>query len=556
MDQVRSTRRAVVPVLAWALAALAIGVVFAASMADRIAPQSDLWDYSQEARQIARGEGFTSLYTYPVHLRPGGEPPFPVRWRMPLYAVLGAGLLDVGVPLPAGYIYLGALTHALLVALVWLLAVRISRSPWAGHVAAACALLCPLLLDPYNPGMSQMLSAALGLGVWLLLLGPARAGPDAAAVGGPGAAPSAASPSAPRLAAAALLAAAAWYLRGESAIFVPLWLWTAGTWRRRAGFAAVYAVLCGAWLVALRAGTGDSAPIQGNPMLLYTKEYPGYTSSRSFDTVLPGVLEYVRTHPLPFALRFAKDVAGYVIDLAGGLGPLALALGIAALGMGGIAWSGGGHSFAGAGSAPSSLRRAALLPLALAIPWQILAFSSLERSPRFLVPVVPIACALIGAAAGPVLAARRRLLVALAAALLLERGATLAFQRADSYRREPPLPAALAAALEPAAVAWPRDALVLTDVPDWVAWRLDRPALLLPLYRDLGRVLAAQQVSAILVSPRAHARNLADGDSAWVDAIEHAGAIPGFEGPQRLPGGARLYSANGPAQDGPARVNP
>ena len=523
-----SWREARASVVGWGCAALFLGALFAASMTGRIAPQSDLWDYAQEARQLLRGESFTSLYTYPVHLSPGEEPPFPVRWRMPLYAVLGAGLLALGAPLPAGFLYLGALTHALLVALAWFLAVRIASSRWAGHVAAACAMLCPLLLDPYNPGMSQALAAALGVLVWLLLLAPGDAAGTGAAAPG----------SAARSTLAGIIAAAAWYLRGESAIFLPLWFWAARTWRRRAAFVAVYAILCAGWLLALRAGTGDPAPIQGNPMLLYTREYPGYSSSRSFDTPMPGVLEYISTHTGAFALRYGKDLAGYVIDLLGGLGPVAVALGIAGLVLGAGRRPGGS-----AAETPRTDVRAALLPLALAVPWQILVFSSLERSPRFLVPVVPIGCALIGAVAGPALAERqsRRLLVVLAAALLLERGATVAFQRADAYRREPPLPRMLAAAVEPVAATWPRDALVLTDVPDWVAWRFDRPALLLPLHRDLDRVLAAQRVSAVLLSPRARARNEADGDSAWVALIERGASIPAFTGPARLPGGARLY---------------
>jgi hypothetical protein len=266
---------------------------------------------------------------------------------------------------------------------------------------------------------------------------------------------------------------------------------------------------------------------------------------------LPGMLEYVAGHPGPFALRFARDLAGYGIGLLGGLGPVAIALLIAGLA---LRLERRGREGTDAG-APAAARRV-LLPLAIAVPWQILAFSTLEWSPRFLVPVIPIACALIGAVAGPVLAERRSVLAALAIVLLLERGASVAFQRADSHRREPPLPTALARALEPSAAAWPRDALVLTDVPDWVAWRLDRPALLLPLRRDIERVLRAQRVSAILLSPRARARNEADGDDAWVADIEHGAAVPGFTGPERLPGGARLYR-RGPADgEAPAVASP
>src|SRR5258708_37600351 len=104
----------------WFLLALVAGLFFAHAALPGIAPASDLWDYAQEARQLARGDGFTSLYTYPVFLGQD-QPPFPVRWRMPLYAALGALLLKLGIALPAGVLYPGAGAHALLVALpVWL----------------------------------------------------------------------------------------------------------------------------------------------------------------------------------------------------------------------------------------------------------------------------------------------------------------------------------------------------------------------------------------------------------------------------------------------------
>ncbi len=513
------------------LVALAVGFLFAASVRDRIAPQSDLWDYAQEARQMARGEGFTSLYTYPVHLHSGEAPPFPVRWRLPLYAVLGAAMLRAGVPLPGGFLYLGAVTHALLVALIALLAMRLvggvgaagggvagggaagGNAAAAGGIAAASAILCPLFLDPYNPGMSQTLAAALGVVVWLIAL---------AARGWRGAV------------LAAVAAAAAWYLRAESLLMAPLWAWAlarASGPRRALVFLLCYAALCVPWLIALRLSEGHAVPLQGNPMLLYTPEYPGYSSSRSLDASLPGPLAYVLGHPGSFTLRYGKDLAGYVVDLLGGVGPLAVALFVAAAVLG------------AAGVSP--------LPLAMAIPAQVLAFSALERSPRFLVPVTPIACAMVGVAGASLLAhpRARRVIVPLVTALLLERAATLAFQWADARRREPPLPPALADALAPRAVRWPRPSILLTDVPDWAAWHLDRPALLLPLARDVDRLTATRAVSGILLSPRARARNVADADTTWVGVIDRGDAIPGFEGPDHLPGGARWYEPIGSRLD-------
>src|SRR6185295_3498687 len=401
--------------VAWALFAAALATVFALATYPNVPPSSDVWDYSQEARQMARGEGFTSLYTYPVHLG-HDTPPFPVRWRMPLYAAMGAALLKLGLPLPAGYFAIGIASHALLVGLLFLLTAHL-HSTRAGAIAAAAAIACPLLLDPYSAALSQLPAAALGLGVWLLLL---RGRGLLSACG------------------AALLAGAAWYLRGEALLMVPVWIWAAssgGRIRRGATFAILYAVVCVPWLIALRASVGAAAPIQGNPMLLYTAQYPGYSSARTYGEAMPGMLEYALHHPVALLWRFVKDAAGYGVDLLWGLGPIAVGLAIAGL------------LLREAEARWRSLAPA--IPLLLAATIQIAAFSLLERSPRFLVPAMPLLSAALGIAAAPSLDrfCGRRMVVAIFALLLLERGATLAFETREAARRFPPLPKALAGEL-------------------------------------------------------------------------------------------------------------
>ena len=85
------------------------------------------------------------------------------------------------------------------------------------------------------------------------------------------------------------------------------------------------------WPVYLDMVGGSSSPIQGNAMLLYTPEYPGYSSSRTYGEPLPGVLDYALRHPGMFAWRWAKDMAGFGIDLLVALGPIAMGLAIAGL---------------------------------------------------------------------------------------------------------------------------------------------------------------------------------------------------------------------------------
>ncbi len=497
---------------AWAIFAAAAALVFALGTISQVSPASDVWDYAQEARQLHRGEGFTSLYTYPTHL--GSEPPpFPVRWRMPLYAALGAVLLKLGVPLPAGFFAIGVVSHALLVALVFLLGTHL-HSARAGAIAAAAAIASPLLLDPYAAALSQIPTAALAMGVWLLLL---RGKGVLTAVSG------------------AALAAACWYMRGEALLMVPVWIWVAARGSRplRGGaFAIVFAALCIPWLVALRAGTGATAPIQGNPMLLYTPEFPGYSSARTYATALPGLFEYAITHPATILWRAAKDAAGYGVDLLWGLGPIAVGLGIA------------GPLLRDAAARWRALTPA--IPLLAAAALQIAAFSLLERSPRFLVPAVPLACVALGLAAAPTLDrfCGRRMVVLLFALLLLERCAFVAFESRAAARKFPPLPNALAGELAgelPEGGDRATEALLWTDVPDWAAWHLDRPALLLPLWGQMKEVEADHPASGIFLSPDARGRNLSDGEKEWARTIERGDSIPGWGEPRFLEGGARLY---------------
>ena len=60
-------------------------------------------------------------------------------------------------------------------------------------------------------------------------------------------------------------------------------------------FASAYILICLPWFLFSRSAGGA---IQGNPMLLYTAEYPGYSSSRTLNAHLPGMLEYVLAHPV------------------------------------------------------------------------------------------------------------------------------------------------------------------------------------------------------------------------------------------------------------------
>ena len=499
----------------WGIAALAVSLLFAAVVRPHIAPSSDLWDDSQEARQLARGDGFTSLYTYPVLLGADERPPYPVRWRMPLYAARGALALRLGFKAPDVFLLVCVQAHAILTALVFLLGAHF-HSRRAGAIAAACALASPFFLDPYNPGVSQMPVAAVSLVAWLLLLRGRGVGTALLA---------------------AIPAAAAWYLRAEALLLAPVWIWAAsrgGTgWARGAIFGAAFIALCAPWVPTLLSADRGAPGLLGRLMLLYTPEYPGYSAWRLYGETLPTAFEYAFRHPLSLAFRWAKDVVGFALDLSSGFGPVAVGLGLAGL------------LVRDAKERYAPFRP--MLPFVVAIVLAVATFAAIERGPRHLVPVVPLACVLLGVAAAPALdrLSGRRMIFAILALLLLERGATVAFLTRAAARHATPIPRETLAALEPPASAWPKDAILLTDVPDWAAWHLDRPAILLPLRRSLGPLLRDHDVAAIFLSPGARGRNAADGDTAWVGILDRSESLPGFQGPTPLPGGARLYVRDG-----------
>jgi len=443
---------------------------------------------------------------------------------MPGYAVIGAGLLAVGIPLPLGFLLVGIVSHAILVGLVFSLASRL-HSSFAGSVAAAIAVACPLLLDVYNPGMSQVPAATLVLLTWILVLRRGSSG---------------------TFAIAGLSAAAAWYLRAESSLMLPLWVAATLTvhigaaerrsrWGRAGAFVGSYCLALVPWLVRSGLHAGGS-PIRGNPMLLYTPEYPGYSSARSVGHHLPGMIEYVLAHPLGFAVRYVKDATGYVLDLINGLGPIAIGLLVAGLLI---------RELQQTRLTATEQGRTGVLSMSiliLAIPWQIAFLSSLERSPRFLVPIVPIACCIIGiAVAEAVMRLRARALLLVLTVLLAERSATIVFQYADARRRFPILSQASTRELKYYSEPLGKTDLILSDVPDWVAWHSNRPALLFPLWSDLPKLLDRRRVSAIWLSRGAQGRSAADRDSGWVETLRRIGEVPGFRGPFMLSDGVRLY---------------
>src|SRR3972149_9123766 len=105
---------------------------------------------------------------------------------------------------------------------------------------------------------------------------------------------------------------------------------------------------------------------------------PRSSSWRMVGVALPGPIAQLLEHPGDAAFRYARNVFGSVLDLLHALGPVGVGLAIAGLAI----------------RRPRTRidYRSPVAPLVLAILIQILALSAIHRAPRFLVPVMPLAC--------------------------------------------------------------------------------------------------------------------------------------------------------------------
>lgn len=140
---------------------------------DRVGPDAAVWDYLQQGRELARGNGFRSRLTYPVFL-PASLPAmgtevqndFPVLWRQPGFPLLVAAALLLGGEEPDALLVLQGLALVLLALGTFFLARYLVSTWWAG-LAALWVLASPLVLGVGEPLAATTLYAALGAWLWL-----------------------------------------------------------------------------------------------------------------------------------------------------------------------------------------------------------------------------------------------------------------------------------------------------------------------------------------------------------------------------------------------------
>lgn len=138
----------------------------------------DVWDYLSEARNLARGHGFTSRLTYPPFLpesldeSEGETDAFPVLWRQPAYPLLVAGLFGLlGREDPNALLLLQALAVLLLPLAAYAFARRILTDGWAA-LAAFWALSTPAVIGFHEPLVATTLYVTGVCVVWSLATKP------------------------------------------------------------------------------------------------------------------------------------------------------------------------------------------------------------------------------------------------------------------------------------------------------------------------------------------------------------------------------------------------
>jgi len=452
------------------------GVVVPVPPPDRVSHVADTWDYLQLGRQLERGQGFTTLFSY-VPFLPASTtgPPFPLYWRQPGYPVLVAAAFAVaGGPHPNAFLVLQGLSVLLLGCAALALARAVVGPGWA-WLAAFWTLSSVLVLGVREPLVTTALFGGVLAGLAAAVLRARRI----PAVLGTGA-----------------LLGAAYLLRQETGLLVPgllvmRWMARSDASRGRrmgemvlAGLVAL--VVIAPWLVRSWRLTGD--PLFNAASLLFhdTASFPSWTASRTFAVLDQTSREFLAAHPGEVVhkaarnfLRFSRDacaLAGFALVPAYGLGILR----------------------------PGPRARPLAVGFVILAGTLILALCPMEYAPRFLGPLVPLACALAAAgfafwarAAGPRVAAA----VAGAATVV---GAALFV--AAVVERSPGEDGGLAAesfnrvARLPEGAHLLHDGVVLTDAPTLCSWIWDVPTVWAPVPGDLDRVRALVPVSGIVLT--------------------------------------------------------
>lgn len=470
----------------------------------------DDWDYLHQARQLYRGQGFTSLWTHPanLHHEPAPTERFHNLWKPPAMALLLMPVFAFAGEAPPLWMFL-AVIGAFHVALV-LLTYALGRQVAGRGTGFAAALLVASAgrLLPFLPRALSEVPFAWALVLFALALvgatTPVRTVPAGLVFG-----------------AATLLRSNMLFCLPGALLFLCLRYGRRAVWHGLVLISAAVAVLL-PWGVRNALLVGD--PLFNTSSLLpmmFTPTCPEWSRFQEMEG--PSLGRFVLAHPGELAAKFTHYLAYYVTRLpflAGAITPLMILLIIDR-------------------SAPPLQRHLCWAVLTM-LGVQMIVVSFYEQFLRIFVPFIPLLLILAWCGANrlrmqtwqcaglsPV-----RLVAILVVATVLEAGVHLV--------RDCPVP-------PPYAPGWFRTlaqnvapgSVIATDTPDALAWFGDTRALLVPRRLEVLRRIDAEFVPIGLVWVWPPAANWVDESIASL-LVSPQGSAPsgsfGFLFPAQLAG--------------------
>jgi dolichyl-phosphate-mannose-protein mannosyltransferase len=502
-----------------ALGTLAVELELTVRRSDRARFTYDSAEYAVAGRHLARTGNLATTCILPDELQaarrraPGPRPPpYPLLVGHPLVPLLNAAAFRLGGEHPDLTLAPAAAAYLATVLCAAALAAAVA-GPWLGVIAAAAVALAPGVLHYATEGLTELpFAACLTAGLWQLARLPARARPERAAL------------------ALGLTLGIAHLARPVAAPLLPVWIAALLLAVPRGGRTRALGLALGGFIPFALALALFKLASAGSPLAdvarynLLSHLAPAFEPVRIHRMLdPPDPLAYLLSHPVAVMrklTRFGPDIAVGVLAQGGVLGALGL---LHALRMVGRRDARG----LGVGLAGSVVGLVALITISL-------------PSRRYLVPLIaPLlalgtveAFALTQGAARRLGAGARTALRAGAAAALLLAAITSAHPTLRTWRwawprgvrdrgefRESEWRAFGTAVAE----RLPAGTMVASDVPAWIAWYADRPAVLLPLApADLARLAARAPVAAVVLSNEW----LIDlrGEEAW--RVLHRGGAP------------------------------
>jgi 4-amino-4-deoxy-L-arabinose transferase-like glycosyltransferase len=260
----------------------------------KINPFSDLWDYAQQGRELYRGHGFTSLFTYPVVLPYEKDGHFYNLWRPPLYPYLvSQSFRFTNGPSIHALIYLTGLFYILTVILVTLITETIfdKHIAWmAGFFYAVSMLALQAGISGLSEPVFTFILTLFFFQYYQLICQKHHRTRNYIGMG--------------------ILFGLGWLLRGEMIFFViptPYFLWRDDPSKIKLGvflFLSLIVLLMCPWWIRNYYLTGNPFfNMSTDLFVMFTPSYPGWSWFRFLDKPM-SILNFLITHPSEIARKF------------------------------------------------------------------------------------------------------------------------------------------------------------------------------------------------------------------------------------------------------------